>query len=299
MSQPKICAVVVTYNRLELLKLCIESLKKQTISLDEILIINNSSTDGTEEWLEKQNDLIFITQRNTGGAGGFHTGIKTAYEKGFDWIWCMDDDVIAHQDALEKLLLTERHYYISGQIGFLASKVLWENGELNRINLPCLWRNKLVCRIDNVNNIEKDCQIDIASFVSILVSREAIKQVGYPTKEYFIYLDDTEYTLRMLKFHNFYVVDSIVTHLTKSNEESRYLFDSEPEIQKSFYGFRNRIYFFKSKNAKHLFRIIASFLMHLIKTINYKKHSFFRLLRLTNAAIYGGFFNQLGEYKKW
>lgn len=77
----KIAAVVVTFNRLELLKKCVESLRNQTHKLDEILIINNSSTDGTLDWLNQQNDLTVISQENSGSAGGQFTGIKTAYEK--------------------------------------------------------------------------------------------------------------------------------------------------------------------------------------------------------------------------
>lgn len=100
----KIAAVVVTFNRLELLKQCIDSLRNQTHKLDEIIIVNNSSTDGTIEWLNQQKDLTIITQENSGSAGGQHTGIKIAYEKGFDWIWCFDDDCFVETNALEELV---------------------------------------------------------------------------------------------------------------------------------------------------------------------------------------------------
>ncbi|MBI1933772.1 MAG: glycosyltransferase [Ignavibacteriales bacterium] len=80
----KICAVVVTYNRLKLLQECIEALKNQTIKLDEIIVVNNNSKDGTTEWLDKQKDLTNIHQENLGGAGGFQNGMKEAYIKGFD-----------------------------------------------------------------------------------------------------------------------------------------------------------------------------------------------------------------------
>jgi GT2 family glycosyltransferase len=82
----KIAAVVVTFNRLELLKICITALREQTRKLDEIIVINNSSSDGSLEWFFEQNDLTLITQQNSGGTGSFHTRIKTAYEKGYDWI---------------------------------------------------------------------------------------------------------------------------------------------------------------------------------------------------------------------
>ncbi|MBK6915081.1 MAG: glycosyltransferase [Ignavibacteriales bacterium] len=100
----KITAVVVTYNRLELLKQCIESIRNQTQKLDKIIVVNNDSIDGTFEWLNSQEDITHINQKNLGGAGGFYTGIKTAYNNGFDWIWCMDDDGLPEINALENLL---------------------------------------------------------------------------------------------------------------------------------------------------------------------------------------------------
>ena len=101
----KITAVVVTYNRLELLKHGIECLRKQR-QLSKIIIVNNGSTDGTTEWLKgiggmasqvstasKEPNIDVINQENVGGSGGFYTGIKAAFDDGADWIWCMDDDV--------------------------------------------------------------------------------------------------------------------------------------------------------------------------------------------------------------
>ena len=99
-----ITAVVVTFNRCDLLVRCIEFLRKQTIGLNSIIVVNNGSTDGTKEWLDTQADLDIIHQENVGGSGGFYRGIEHAYKKGFDWIWCMDDDVYPEPDCLENLL---------------------------------------------------------------------------------------------------------------------------------------------------------------------------------------------------
>lgn len=95
-----ICAVVVTYNRIKLLKECIDSLRKQTIILDGIIVVNNNSNDGTKEWLALQNDISAIHQENLGGAGGFYNGIKSAYNKGYNWIWCMDDDCLPDRKSV-------------------------------------------------------------------------------------------------------------------------------------------------------------------------------------------------------
>ena len=86
----KVIAVIVTYNRQALLSDCINALRSQTRRLDSILVVNNGSTDGTEEWLLNQPDIEFITQSNVGGAGGFSTAIEQGYKKGYTWIWCMN-----------------------------------------------------------------------------------------------------------------------------------------------------------------------------------------------------------------
>ena len=99
-----IIAVVVTHNRLELLKKVIDNLKNQTYKIDAIVVINNASTDGTEEWLKSQSDLEYVTQGNLGGAGGFNTGLQYAYKHNYEWIWFMDDDVLPQANCLEELM---------------------------------------------------------------------------------------------------------------------------------------------------------------------------------------------------
>lgn len=92
-----ITAVIVTYNRKELLGQNIEMLLKQTIPFDSIIIVDNCSTDGTFEYLKNcgwtTEPFIYLkTETNIGGAGGFYTGVKAAYEAGADWIVLMDDE---------------------------------------------------------------------------------------------------------------------------------------------------------------------------------------------------------------
>lgn len=111
----KVTAVVVTYNRIELLKECINSLQMQQSLVEsagdvqlDILIVDNASNDGTHEWIdgltaEKEFHALHLSE-NTGGAGGFYSGMKWAVEHGADYVWIMDDDTIPEEDALVKLL---------------------------------------------------------------------------------------------------------------------------------------------------------------------------------------------------
>ena len=114
----KVGIVVVTYNRLALLKEVIASLRAQTYLERDIVVVNNGSTDDTSQWLADQSDLIVISQDNCGGAGGFYSGMKYVAENGYDFCWIMDDDVICNDDALEKLY---ESYHLKDNIGFVYS----------------------------------------------------------------------------------------------------------------------------------------------------------------------------------
>lgn len=233
----KIAAVVVTYNRLELLKKCIEAIRNQTRKVDEIIVVNNSSTDGTFEWLNTQNDLTVITQENSGSAGGQYTGIKIAYEKGYDWIWCLDTDVIANNDALEKLVETK---ISSENIGFLSSNIYYPDGNLANANIP-----ELSNSYDVLNMISKYHVVPIlsASFGSVLFPREVIKKVGLPSKDFFIWGDDAEFTLRIIQngFKGFLILQSVATHYNNYNESKPYKDLKILEI-KFLFGIRNMVY---------------------------------------------------------
>lgn len=206
----KITAVVVTYNRLELLKKGIESLRKNK-PLTNILVVNNGSTDGTHEWLDEQKDLLVVHQENVGGSGGFHRGIKVAYENGADWIWCMDDDVFPHEDCLEKMLAVAN----SQQADFLMPRRVIEGKvfthEFRRFNFSNPFASMKQGKLGK-ENIEEATAIAGADFEGPMVSREAVEKVGLPNKDFFIFCDDTDYSYRIWKagFKLYYVPDALL-----------------------------------------------------------------------------------------
>lgn len=199
----KIVAVVVTYNRKILLSECISALNNQTRKPEEIILIDNGSTDGTFDYIKEQgllsNSLCYHrNEKNLGGAGGFYIGMRLAYEKKADWIWIMDDDTIPEFDALEnleealKILNTE-------QVSYLASSVFGANGE--PMNVPDIDRSSKPRQYTDWYRHLGDgiVKINRATFVSLLINRNAIKTCGLPCKDYFIWGDDTEYTIRITR----------------------------------------------------------------------------------------------------
>lgn len=210
----KINIVVVTYNRKELLLECINALINQTYKWKKIFIIDNNSTDGTFELLEQnkildnKNIIYKKLEKNVGGAGGFHEGMKIAYKDGADWIWVMDDDTIPTTTALQNLIEGKSH--INENISFLSSSA-WDIEEKNPIN-----HGKINYRTDKEGYLSYRKYLEYgifglenATFVACLVNCKAIEQCGFPIKDYFIWGDDIEYTTRLtLNFGNAYQIGS-------------------------------------------------------------------------------------------
>ncbi|MHA0902720.1 glycosyltransferase, partial [Enterobacter ludwigii] len=105
----KICAVVVTFNRKQLLVRSLNSIISQRNAvLNKIIIIDNASTDGTEIYLHEKgmfvNNNIEIEyvrlQSNLGGAGGFNKGLSIAFDQQYDYCWVMDDDGYPDENCL-------------------------------------------------------------------------------------------------------------------------------------------------------------------------------------------------------
>ncbi len=106
----RVFAVVVTYDRKDMLRECLAALRSQHFQLAGIVVVNNASSDGTREMLESEyaDQVTRIHMRhNVGGAGGFYQGMKWAHEHGADWLWLMDDDGIPDDDALCCLMAPE------------------------------------------------------------------------------------------------------------------------------------------------------------------------------------------------
>ncbi len=217
-----VAAVVVTFNRKQLLTECLDALLSQTHAVEKIIVIDNASTDGTPEYLKEklylEHPLIEYIRlsENTGGAGGFHEGTKCAYEMGYEWIWLMDDDAEPCLNALEILA---RHFE-TVSISAIASTVkdsqgisLIHRGLINFEQVFPMFHKPL----DLSSYKDKDVEIDMASFVGILINRHSICKVGFPKKEFFIHHDDVEYCIRLRQTGKILLItDSVILHKDQS-----------------------------------------------------------------------------------
>lgn len=237
----KIIAVVVTYNRRELLKRNIGCLRQNT-PLHSIVVVNNGSTDGTKEWLDEQTDLRVIHQENVGGSGGFYTGIRYAFQEGADWIWCMDDDVFPRPDCLEHLL----PHTARPDAGILAPRRLMEGkiftNDFRQVNLTnpfaSMYQDKLKKQVVNAPT-----EICGTAFEGLFIRREAVEKIGLPNKELFIFCDDTDYCLRavLTGYKIWYIPDALMDK-EKFFSNDTWKERNRKKKWKRFYQVRNAAY---------------------------------------------------------
>ncbi|WP_297455323.1 glycosyltransferase [Persephonella sp.] len=276
----KLVPIIVTYNRLEKLKIAVNTWLKTDIY--KLVIVNNASTDDTKSYLEKiskeNNKLVVINlEKNTGGAGGFYKGIEYAFKEiDFDWIVLQDDDAYPDVDSInyflnEKDLSTADAY---------MSAVYYPSGKISLMNMPGYlpfktFKQSLKTMIQvgkgfhidkNLYYLEEEHIVDFASFVGLFIKKEVIEKVGLPKKEFFIYGDDIEYTVRITK-SGFKI---------KFDPKLRFFHDCETlhfdkrkiykPLWKAYFTYRNGIILYKQLSGK-LFPLVLLNKM-LIWTLN-------------------------------
>lgn len=194
----KTAGVVVTYNRKELLLENLKMLVAQTVLLDKIIIVDNHGTDGTRDFLEKnhcfENDTIqyVYLPENMGGAGGFETGTKMAYEQGYDCIWLMDDDgKPVNEKCFEEIISYAKYVYTTNPKFMLNSFVTGSDTSMS-------FGINGTYDVEKVRGFAVDGIIDahINPFNGTLISKELVQEIGFPNGAFFIKGDEEDYTVR-------------------------------------------------------------------------------------------------------
>ena len=244
----KTAAVVVTYNRKKLLEECINNLiKNKNLT---VYIIDNASTDNTNKMINTKfkNKVKYVnTGSNLGGAGGFNYGIKYAMnDSNYDYLWIMDDDTMVHEKTLEVLI--NKANLLNNDFSFLSSIALWTDNNLCDMNIQSVGKETIIDYKVIKDGIIK---INSASFVSCFINTKAIKKVGLPISEFFIYGDDFEYTKRLSTYKKGYLVpESIVTHKMGSNTGINIIDAENNRIDRYFYNYRNLLYIYRKYDKK-------------------------------------------------
>lgn len=282
-----VAAVVVTYNRKKLLAECVNAILNSSYKYVDVLIIDNASTDGTSTIINelfKNNKRVkyFNTGANLGGAGGFNYGVKVAYKLGYDFIWLMDDDCIVKNNSLEELLNAD--CALKGQYGFLASKVLWKDNSICKMNIPKKTFSKWLRNYET--NLNK---ISMASFVSLFIKKEIVKEFGLPIKDFFIWTDDWEFTRRISRKYNcYYVTKSEVIHKSNSNIGADISTETGERIGRFKYLYRNDCVLYRGEGLKGKILFKLRILLHKLRILKSKCNDKKERIQIINDSIKEG-----------
>ena len=251
-----VAAVVVTYNRKELLSQCLNKLLHQELVSCDVVVIDNASTDGTKEMIEEQHkvpEVIYInTGANLGGAGGFECGVEKAVLLGYEYVWIMDDDTLPEKDALKQFFAADKE--LNGNWGFLSSVAYWTDGNICKMNIQ---KKTIFKHIGEKEYNSKYAPIVMCSFVSLLVKSSVIKEVGLPIGKYFIWTDDYEFTGRISSKYPCYMVPSSkAIHAMQNHTRVDFATDDISRIGRYHYIYRNDVHCYRRYGIKGWMYII-------------------------------------------
>ncbi len=247
----KICAVVVTYNRKELLVRNIKSLLKQSYPLD-IIIFDNASTDGTFDYLNETGlinraNVIYVQgEKNGGGSYGFCKGEKEACAREYDYIWLMDDDgYCLRDDTLEQLV----KHCDSGKKQILNSYVICNE----QTKEPTFQLGPYKTNNEVAENAVNNLIIGYGNpYNGTLVPKACFDEIGFTDERFFIYGDEYEFFLRSKNAGYIWitVLGSLYYHpVNRYIREYKFLgytFDAKVQpVWKFYLEYRNSRYIYK------------------------------------------------------
>lgn len=179
-----VCAVLVTYNRVDVLKTALSYIKAQTLQPSMVVVVDNNSTDGTKEFLSTiKNDGLIHTvhlDKNIGYAGGIAHGMEYGMKQGkLDYFWIMDDDSYQPDDTLGLLV---------------------QNIETSGFDI--LGSNGFVLKFGSKKQITTQNKMEEADFILIdgaIIKADVVAHIGAPSEKFFMMCEDYEYCKRLKK----------------------------------------------------------------------------------------------------
>jgi GT2 family glycosyltransferase len=238
----RVVAVVVTWNRRDLLVEALAALRSQSHPVTALVVVDNASTDGTDELLAGETGLDVVRlEKNTGGAGGFAVGLERAMGHEPDLVWLLDDDTVPTPDAAKGLVrVWEQYADPDGRPpAVLASKVVWTDGRDHPMNTPRRKPGVGRAEVEAARRVGAS-PIRSASFVSIMCDADAVRERGLPLADYFLWNDDFEYSTRLIRGRvGLYCPESVVVHKTKVFGST----DADPG-ERFFFEVRNKVWLF-------------------------------------------------------
>jgi hypothetical protein len=211
--------VILNWNGKQHLQDCLDSLLSIDYQNYKILFVDNDSHDDSVSFMkENYPDVrIIVNSKNLGFAEGNNVGIRYALSQGADYIVLLNNDTRVEPDFLSRLIKRGEE---KKDIGVLGGKVLMFHNPLI-VNSTGINLNRFAYGWDRDFG-EDATQVNRAggevlgvTGCLMAVKREVFDRIGLLAPEYFAYLEDVDFCLRVWKYTNFkieYVPDSVIYH---------------------------------------------------------------------------------------
>lgn len=217
----KISVILVNYNGKEYNDKCIRSILNSTVQEKlEIVVVDNASTDGSLEelkqsWKEHEKVHILPLDANYGFSKANNEGIRWASEHNIEYFFLLNNDTEIEPDAIEKI------YRLHEQTkGIIVPKVLYAEkkeiiwcagGEFSPIVKKAVQRG---LNQQDKGQFSKNAECHFANGCALFLSKDIVKKIGYLDERFFLYYEDTEYSMRAVHhgISIWYCADAVVYH---------------------------------------------------------------------------------------
>lgn len=265
--EAKVAIILVNYNGEKYNEACISSILKSTYNNYEVIVIDNASTDNSVEGLRRfgNNIRLIVSDENLGFSGANNLGIKYALNNKFDYVMLLNNDTIIEKEMIEFMIdASDSKYVISPKIYYFDNKnVIWSaGGGMNWIKgLPIQYG---INELDNYENNKKK-KIEFATGCCVLIPITCIEKIGLMSEEYFLYYEDTDYCVRLIRsgYEIHFEPKAVMYHKVSAStggEKSRVYW---------YYMIRNRLIFNKKFNEKKFFYRAYFILTTSVKLLKY------------------------------
>jgi GT2 family glycosyltransferase len=247
----RILVHVHTWNDADVIGIALDAVLRQTLRVEEILIVDNGSTDGTAELAYPAIVSVVRHRLNLGTSGAVKTGLEYALAHGYDWIWVLDADSVPRPDALEllaRLVETEGR-----QVGVVCTSH-------NLVHLGQMLRGRLLTpggpRLPTLQKDRNYVDSDSVIWSGALINLAVVQRVGLPRagrlgcwEDLSLDYGDTEYTYRIHRAGYKILVhrDSIIDHPVGSGLHGGILgwnlYSTNHSAFRRYLYFRNLVFF--------------------------------------------------------
>jgi len=197
MTGETVAALVITFQRRDMLRQTLAGLAAQERPVDEIVVIDNATTDGTAAMLAEEFPQVtsLRMEDNIGPAGALQVGLEYVHARGHRWAWTHSDDILAKPEALKTLLATAEQLG-DDRLGLLCC--WFEPVSTHYFHNGALWRHRVVQQQwPPVGS--PPYPTEVMTFKGALISMAMVGEIGVPVGDYFLMMEEYEYCLRAIR----------------------------------------------------------------------------------------------------